>query len=99
MENSTLSTSNSSKYITPTKENPVFKAECDWFGFIETGLYKDWFLEEVNIVGATFALSFADAVNKLHEWISENYEVLTDFPKCKFTILMMDGTVTNAKYS
>lgn len=80
-----------SKYITPTKKNPIFTAECDFFGYIETKYYKDFVVD--NSYCATFALYYKDAVNKLHEWIIDNEKILSLYPKCKFNIYLIDGTM------
>jgi len=81
-------------HITPTKENPVFIANCDWFGNIG-GIYKDYLIDtdKIQTCGQTFALSYSDAINKLHEWIKENTETLEAYPKCKFEIFLIDGTI------
>ncbi len=84
------------EYIILTKDNPIFIAECDYFGNIEETMYKDWLIEELNLVGRTFATNFAHAVNKLHEWIieaNEEWGVLKEYPKCKFNIWVVDGAV------
>jgi len=82
----------SKQYITPTKERPVFKALCRDFGFIEDNLYKEWNIisDKCNMVGSTYALSLADAVTKLLEFIP-TYESINS--KSKFEIIMIDGTV------
>ncbi len=83
----------SDKYITPTKKNPVFTAECDWFGYVP-GIYKDHLAG--NCISPTFGLYFKDAVNALHEWIEENPETLTDYPKCRFTLCLVDGSLNKS---
>ena len=80
-----------SNYIIPTKKNPVYTAECDYFGYIETEFYKDLFVN--NSYCSTFALNYKDAVNKLHEWIIDNKNILNEYPKCKFNISLVDGTI------
>jgi hypothetical protein len=82
------------EYIRPTKDNPVFVASCDYFGYIEESTWKDYLVETSrgDSVGRTFALHYKQAVNRLHEWIQENPEVLASYPKCKFDILLVDGT-------
>jgi len=83
-------------YIIPTKQYPVFKATCTAFGYIETGMYKQWNIknETTNLVGDTFALNFMDAVRMLHEWIKENEEYVVNYNhKCRFLIEIMDGNV------
>jgi hypothetical protein len=78
-------------YIVPTKERPIFIAFCDHFGVIDGIItYKDWCIN--NVCGSTFATSFKDAVNYLHEWIEENRWCINEYPKCKFEIEIIDGT-------
>lgn len=77
------------KYIIPTKENPVFLAECDYFGYID-GIYKRHLVG--NCVSDTFGIDFTKSVNDLHEWIKES-EAVTDYPKCKFNLYVKDGTL------
>lgn len=80
------------EYITPTKENPVFVADNDYFGYIE-GVYKDYKVDngENSSVGATFGTSFTQAVNDLHEWIKEADYLLKEHPKSKFSIYAVSG--------
>ena len=80
-----------SNYITPTKKNILFKAECDYFGYIENTIYKDMLIG--NCVTSTFATSYIDAVNMLHEWIKENDWVKKEYPKAKFNIYSVDGSL------
>lgn len=82
------------KYIRPTKKSPVFVAQCDWFGFIEENLWKEYLVNtpDGGHIGRTFAIRYHDAVNGLHEWIKENPETLKEYPKCKFDILLVDGS-------
>ena len=77
------------EFIIPTKANPVFKAECDYFGYIETGVYKDALMS--NTTTSVFEISFMGAVNELHKWIKENEYILNEYPKCKFNIYAVDG--------
>lgn len=83
------------KYIYPTKKHMVFTASCNYFGSIERGLYKEWAIvyneEGGQLIGDTFATSFTDAVNYLHEWIQENEWCVKDYPKCIFTIESING--------
>lgn len=89
------------EYIRPTKQSPIFVATCDYFGYIEEKHYKDYLVEAqdsrtgqtIQLVGRTFATSYANAVNRLHEWIVEHPEVIKDYPKSKFDILLVDGSV------
>lgn len=78
------------EYITPTKKSPVFTANCTYTGFFE-GAYKMWSIGDT--AGATFALSYTDAISKLHELIIEYKHLIEDYPKCKFEIEMIDGTI------
>lgn len=83
------------EYIIPTKESPVFTAECDWFGFIEGNFYKRFLITEPDggqSCGDTFAIRYHDAIVRLHEWIQENNQVLDEWPKAKFTIRLVDGS-------
>lgn len=86
-------------YIRPTKKSPVFIAVCDWFGNIEEERYKDYEIKTDGYwcVGSTFGISFRGSVNRLHEWIQDNPTVVKDYPKCKFEIYLLDGTVTKDK--
>ena len=88
-------TTTPSNYITPTKNSPIFTAECDYFGYIDRGRYKEWQVGNGNCThaGSTFATSFTDAVNALHEWLKENREVIEDYPKSKFTIHVNYGEI------
>ena len=81
------------EYITPTKERPVFVAYCNAFGCIDKRMYKSWNVknDKTNSVGDTFALSFADAVNSLHEWIKDHAQFVVENPKCKFIIQVING--------
>lgn len=85
------------EYITPTKESPVFSAECNYFGYIEEARYKDYCIhtdkDNCDHLGRTWALDFTSAIVRLHEWIRYNADVLTEYPKCKFTIFLLDGSV------
>ena len=84
-------------YITPTKQSPVFVATCDYFGYIEELRYKDYSIadeaDNCQHVGRTFGIHFKDAVNRLHEWIQDNPHVIKEYPKCKFDIFLLDGSM------
>ena len=83
-------------YITPTKQYPVFTAECDHFGFIEEPLYKSFLVEDnegSGSIGHTFALDFTNAIIRLHAWIKNNPHVVNEFPKCKFNLYLINGTI------
>lgn len=80
----------SNEFIIPTKSNPIFKAECDYFGYIETNVYKDALMR--NNTTSVFEISFMDSVNELHKWIKENEYILNEYPKCKFNIYAVDGS-------
>lgn len=77
--------------IKPTKQSPVFTADCDYFGYIEDAPFKQ--SEVNNCIYPTFELTYMAAVNRLHEWIIDNKEILNDYPKAKFRIRIMDGTL------
>jgi hypothetical protein len=83
--------------IRPTKESPIFIATCDYFGRIEAGPYKDF--EVGDCRGRTFGTNYAKAVNDLHEWIKENSWAVCEYPKCKFTIEMVDGSIEHDQYA
>lgn len=78
-------------YITPTKENPVFKAYCTDFGYIEQDFYKRWEVkyESVWCVGSTFSLDLTDAIIRLHEFI-KSYKGQN--PNTRYEIYLVDGT-------
>lgn len=80
-------------YITPTKHEPIFKAYCTAFGYIELGIYKDWYVKSAGVVGSTFALTFESAVNMLHAWIKDHKDFVKKETNCKFVIYAMDGRV------
>jgi len=86
-----MSAESEKRYITPTKNRPVFTAYCDHFGSISTGMYNDWIVG--NQVGETFALHYMDAVNMIHEWIRDHEEILDNYPKSKFFIEERNGSV------
>ena len=79
-------------YIIPTKNEPIFQAECDHFGFIEDGFYK--YAKVGNGITSVFALTYSEAINKLHEYLQkDNYgkEIIEEYPKAKFSIYEVDG--------
>lgn len=90
------------EYITPTKDNPVFIAHCDYWGYIEENFYKEWEIKNENgwIIGRTYALSLDKAIANLHEFIKEYFSSgKSSLPgKAKFSIAMIDGT-WNEKYN
>lgn len=83
-----------SKYITATKRHPIFTAECTGWGYIQTGMYKDTFINdnEGGLLVSTFATSYMNAITSLHEWIRNNPEVIDEYIDCTFTIRALDGT-------
>lgn len=84
-------------YITPSADCLVFSAANDYFGYIEDSLYKQYAFpspDGCTYVGCTFATSFASAVNRLHEWIVEHPYIIDNYPKSKFVIEYMDGTIS-----
>jgi len=78
------------KYIVPTKDRPVFKACCDYIGNIG-GIYKDHLVG--NCCSDTFGLNYKDSINGLHEWILDNKSIIEEYPKCKFDLYLIDGTI------
>lgn len=82
-----------SNHITPTKSNPIFVASNSYFGYIEENLYKETQVTIDDTVScmATFALSFTEAIVKLHTWIEENSEVLQYHPNTNFEIHLING--------
>jgi len=81
------------EFITPTKDRPVFRAVCTYFGYIENRRYKRWEVPSDNgtLCGDTFAVSYEDAISMLHEWIKENRSVLVDYPKASFELYVFYG--------
>ena len=84
-------------YIIPTKTEPVFSAECDYFGTID-GMYKDWLITSINVCGSTFGINFTDSVTSLHIWLQDNPDVIKMYPKAKFSIDVIDGSLKNGEY-
>ena len=81
---------NTTDYIIPTKESPVFVAVCSYFGYLYRGMYK---MNKVrNSVCDTWAVNYMDAVNELHEAIKANPHWVNENPDCNFTIYAMDGS-------
>ena len=84
--------------LTPTKESPIFLAECSAFGFIEENIYKEAQIEVGDCIHCmpTFAISFTKAITKLHEWIIENKDFWLEYGHAAtFTIYAIDGTIEN----
>ena len=79
-----------SNCITPTKENPVFAADCSVFGYID-GPFKRSTINNCGIY--TFALDFTNAINDLHEWIKSCEKDLLEEKKCSFSIYLVDGSL------
>jgi len=67
----------------------IFKAECDYFGYLE-GNYKAIETEE-GVIVTPFAYDFTDAITKLHKAILEN-DFDKTFPKAKFNIYLIGAT-------
>ena len=82
-------------YIQIKKGSKVFIACNDYFGFFGSGIYKMWNVKngENSHYGETFALNFKEAVNMLHEYIQENEYMIKEYPKTKYSIYMIDGTM------
>lgn len=80
------------QYITPTKENPIFKAHCSDFGYIEQEFYKCWEIrtKELWLIGNTFSTNLTNAIVRLHEFM-KSYEPATS--KTKYEIFFFDGTI------
>ena len=81
------------KYITPTKENPVFVAQNMFTGYCMRGCYKDWEVrnEKRWISGETTALTLLDAIQRTYEFINEHNEFINE--STKFEIYMIDGSI------
>ncbi len=86
------------EHIIPTKQVPVFMAHCDYFGYIEAGYYKNYYIPGAHTCGSTFDICYQSAVNRLHQWIIDNPGVISDYPKCKFELYAIDGTVKGDKH-
>jgi len=85
--------------ITPSTDNLIFVVDHDWFGYIDDSpenfcSYKPYEvrLKEYTSCGYTFAISYEEAILKLHAWIRENKEILNKYPKGVFTIHSIDGS-------
>lgn len=87
---------NLNQYIIPTKKSPVFVVSHDYIGYIERSLYKRWFVQKNEqgggLCGETFATFYTHAIEYLHEYIIENPEVVTNYPKATITIFAIDGS-------
>ena len=79
----------SQEYIKITKEEPIFVAECDHFGYIETTTYKAAQIGDSLI--HPFALDYTEAIINLHKWIKETNSI-SEFPKAKWNIYVINGT-------
>jgi len=85
-----------STYIIPTKNNPIFVAQCDYFGYIEDSPWKEFKIDLPDgseTTGKTFALSFTNAIVDLHTWITEYPQILDEYPKATFSIHLVNGKV------
>lgn len=86
-----------SNYCYPTTKHPVFTVYCTAFGYIETGMYKNWNVKKegiINMVGDTFACNYKDAIRMLHEWIEEEGEYVKGLKgDNKFVIDVIDGSL------
>ncbi|MFV0330168.1 MAG: hypothetical protein ACK5KL_10185 [Dysgonomonas sp.] len=78
------------EYIIPSKEDPIFRAYCSDFGYIEHDFYKHWEVktDEHWVIGSTFAIDLTDAIVRLHEFI-KSYEYSNS--KTKYKIVMFCG--------
>lgn len=86
-----------SNVIIPTKSNPVFTASSDYFGNIETSIYKNALVElteKSHTSIPVFAIKYTEAISLLHEWLIERgREQLLQDGKSIYTIYMVDGTL------
>ena len=93
----TFKTSNMGEYIKPSKGNEIFVADNNYFGYILDGMYKDAeieFNDGNSSIMPTFALSYAEAVRKLHDWILDpDNQWLLDEPHITFRIHSIDGSI------
>ena len=90
-ETMTHRTRNQNRPLTPTKESPIFTAECNSYP-IEESIYKDYEVDAGDYIsrGSTFAVDYDTAVNDLHKWLKENTDHLT---KENWFISMIDGSL------
>ena len=81
-------------YITPTKENPIFTARCNWFGPLE-GIYKESIVEFGNVTScmSTYGLSLSEAIVSLLNYATDEKEYLLSENNTKLFIEMVDGTI------
>lgn len=81
------------EYITPTKENPVFRVINTYEGYIvnDCHTYKMWNIKNdtCNMVGETSATSLPGAMEALFKHIQNN----PDKEAAKYTVEIIDGTV------
>ena len=77
-------------YIIPTKKEPIFKAMNDYFGYLENGIYKNALFTDC--LTSVFALTYSEAITRLHEYIIENPHLVDEMPKSKWEITVLDGT-------
>ena len=81
-------------YITPTNENPVFTCTNSYYGYMETGVWKQWRISHPEggfIGGDTFAMNYADAIRYLLDYIRENGDSLNS--NSRFDIEMITGAL------
>ncbi len=82
------------RFITPTKQRPVFQAWNTYSGYVvNPGVWKEWEFrrEDGHLVGGeTTATSLAGAIEALFKYIQAQKRWLND--EQKFEIYMIDGT-------
>jgi len=97
----TQNTTQETEYAGVSKITPIYIAECNAFGFMERGLYKDYLIktEDEEFYGQVWDMDLTRAIQALHEWIRDidNREFVIENPNAKYTLYMMDGS-WNEKY-
>lgn len=80
------------KYITPTKENPVFVAQNMYSGYFIDSAYKNWSVKNAEkwVTGETTSTNLPDAIQAVFDHIKENAEYLS--PETKIQVDMIDGS-------
>ncbi len=72
-----------------------FLADCDYFGYIEPGIFKEVEIpydKNCTSIMRPFEYDYTKAINSLHEWILEN-DGIANFPKAKWSIYLVDGSM------
>lgn len=80
------------KYITPTKDHPVFVAQNMYSGDFIDSVYKDWEVKNAEkwVTGETTSTNLPDAIQAVFDHIKENAEYLS--PETKIQVDMIDGS-------